>query len=293
MPAELPTYIHIINPFFAYPGTDSYFSQQLTFNTLRYARIFSNQQPSVQLATAQFSEDRRFIPSHFHRTADLTRSVLDFNHFHPLRKFPLLSDILQRAYEEFSSDFVIYSNADISVQPHFYRILAWINRTNPGSFTITRRTLTHSYYLYSELPEMYLDAGEPHRGWDCFILPRQLIPRLNLGEICLGAPLVGLALHANLQSLDTHFTEYRYLHLTFHLGNDRRWSHARYSEYFRHNQNQLLSILDELENTHGQFLPTSPAGRYKQVHRSRWLGRIYDFLTTRIHIPARITRRSG
>lgn len=285
------SFVHIINPFSVYPGSQEFFSQQLTFITMRNARLFADKKPVVQLASAQFSQDRDMIPPDFMKTRDLERSILDYGTFQPPKKLPFLIDILTHAHAEFDADYVIYTNTDIHLQPHFYRLLPELIAGGPCSFTITRRTLIHPYHRYADLPRMYLDPGEPHRGWDCFIFPREFIPHLYLKEVCLGAPLVGLALFANLQALDASFRQFRSLLLTFHLGNDRSWSSLKWRDYLRHNQKQLLEILNTLERRHGQFHPVSPPGKYLRYHRNPWLGKIFDALTTRIHIPARFTRR--
>jgi hypothetical protein len=285
-----PSFVHILNPYTVPPGTREFFIQQLTFSSLRNALLFTGTQPSVQLASAQFGEDRPTIPADFWLTEDLDRSILDFGEFAPPRKLPLLADILRRAYTEFETDYVIYSNADIAIQPHFYRALGTLLASAQASCTILRRTILHPYQSINQLPMMYLDPGEPHRGWDCFIIQRTLIPRLDLRWLCLGVPFVGLGLVANLFALDPDFREYRHLQLTFHLGNDRTWNGSSQDDYIRHNRQQLQKILTELETKYGPFPVSTPPGKFQRYHRTAWMGWLYDWITRQVYIPARYTR---
>ena len=42
------------------------------------------------------------------------------------RKLPLLADIIERLYENSDAEWLIYTNVDIAVQPHFYESVASI-----------------------------------------------------------------------------------------------------------------------------------------------------------------------
>ncbi|MFN2195995.1 MAG: hypothetical protein ACK2UW_07725, partial [Anaerolineales bacterium] len=195
------------------------------------------------------------------------------------------------AYEFSDAKFLIYTNIDIAVQPHFYQSIdLLINQDKPAA-TITRRTISAAYQHVEELPIMYAEIGQPHRGWDTYVFPREWVPQLVLGNTCLGAPLVGLVMIANLISLDQTFREFTDLHLTFHLGNDRQWSSKASTEYFDYNRQQAALVLTSLESKYGRFKAETPPGKYLFFHRYALLGRLYDLITSRIYLPPRLTRR--
>lgn len=171
MSRNVASFVHIINPYPADPGSPAEFAQQVTLASMLNAQVFSSGQPAVQLAATFFPDERLSMPDGFTKFSSLERSVLDVGRFTRPNKLPLLADILQVAWKESGADYVIYTNADIAVQPHYYRVIAAILSICPTSITITRRTLLQPYHSIADLHRMYLDPGEPHRGWDCFVFP--------------------------------------------------------------------------------------------------------------------------
>lgn len=281
---------HIINPVNVPPESPFAFAQQVTFESMRAAQRFAAPEIRVDLFTAQYPEEHPILPEGFTPTPDLTRSILDLGRFEPPRKLPLLADILERLYQASEAEYFIYTNADIGLLPHFYRFVAAAIQAGYDAFTINRRTIPARYTTLDELPAMYADLGEPHRGWDCFVFRRDVLPRFDLGEICLGAPLVGLTMLTNLLSNARRFRQYTREHLTFHLGNDRRWNAARQSAYAHHNQRECLRILQNFDSALNGFPPGSPPARYLRWQRTPWRAWLYRQLM-RIYIPARFTRK--
>ena len=281
---------HILNPV-AVPAESPFaFAQQVTFESMRAARAFAAPEIQVELYTAQYPEDRLILPRGFTPTPDLERSILDLGTFEPRRKLPFLADILERLYGASEAEYFIYTNADIGLLPHFYRFVAAAIREGYDAFTINRRTIPARYTSLEALPAMYADLGEPHRGWDCFVFRRDVLPRFDLGKICLGAPLVGLTMLANLMSTALRFRQYTREHLTFHLGNDRRWNSGKQSAYARHNRREALRILRSLDTALGGFPSGSPPARYLRWQRTPWRAWLYRQLM-RVYIPARFTRK--
>jgi len=106
---------HIINPVKVEKTSDLYVAQPITFETMRRARDFAAGRVEVTLYTAQFKEDREFIPSIFNKTRDLERSVLDLGTFKIKRKLPILKDILDRLFQASDADYFIYTNTDFGL----------------------------------------------------------------------------------------------------------------------------------------------------------------------------------
>jgi len=285
--------VHIVNPVAVPPKSPFAFAQQVTFESMRAAQAFAAPQVEVHLYATGYPEDRAALPRGFETAPALTRSVLDMGDFDPPRKLPLAGDILARLEAVSAAEYCIYTNADIGVQPYFYRWVAAAIRRGYDAFTINRRTLPAVYASLDDLPAMYAHPGEAHRGWDCFVFRREALPRYDLGAVCLGAPPVGLALLANLLANARRFRQFTAERLTFHLGNDRRWSAGGRAAYARHNQRETLRILRRLDARLPEGFPSgSPPARYLRWHRTPLRAWCYRQLT-RFYIPARYTRKDA
>ncbi len=280
---------HVVNPVLVDESSDLSLAQPITFETMQSARRFAEGQVEVELYTAQYSEDHPMVPAAFRRTPDLEGSVLDYGHFRKRRKLPILRDILDRLYQATEAEYLIYTNVDIGLQPHFYLALNRFIEAGYDAFVINRRTISDRFTTIEQIPLMYAQIGEPHRGWDCFVFKRDAYPRYKLGTICLGAPRVGLVLLANLIAQADCFKEFKNQHLTFHLGNDRGWRGRGYSDYATHNTQETLRILGELEKEWGPFERSSPPGSFLFKHRK--LGFAYEIWVRYVHVPVQVKRR--
>lgn len=280
---------HIVNPVLVHESSDLSIAQPITFETMQSARRFAAGQVEVELHTAQYPEDHPMVPAGFSRTPDLERSVLDYGHFEKHRKLPLLRDILDRLYQATEAEYLIYTNVDIGLQPQFYLALNRFIEAGYDAFVINRRTISDRFTTVEQIPLMYAQIGEPHRGWDCFVFKRDAYTGYKLGSICLGAPRVGLVLLANLIAQADSFKEFKNQHLTFHLGNDRGWRGRGYSDYAAHNTQETLRILAELEGERGPFERSSPPGSFLFKHRR--LGFVYELWARYVHIPVEAKRR--
>lgn len=253
---------HVINPVVVSESSDLYRAQPVTFASMLEARKYSETEVDVEICAATFPEDSEIVPESFKTLDPIDRSVLDCGHFSVRKKLPLLLDILMSAYRCSESDYLIYTNVDIGLQPYFYSFLARkINEPNMA-LIINRRTITAEIGKPFELAEIYSEVGEKHRGFDCFIFPRKIVPDLILGDICIGMQGVGLALALNLRSLCQPFELFKDVHLTFHLGNDKSWRSDIYDDLRSHNISELDKIIDELEVTHGEFKQDCPEYEY-------------------------------
>ena len=143
---------HGINPVAAPAGSPFRKVQQITFSTMAAARTYSDGQVDVDMVTSQFDEDRAMIPAYFRATPDLDRSVLDVAAFRRPRKLPLLADILERLYRHTTADYLLFTNVDIALQPHFYAAVARIAAAGHDAFVINRRTLPDSFLSAAEIP---------------------------------------------------------------------------------------------------------------------------------------------
>jgi hypothetical protein len=243
---------HIINPHIVDQDSDLYTAQPITFETMKIAKDYVNGQVDVSLYSAQYAEDRVFIPDSFHLTRDLERSVLDVCTFKKKRKLPLLKDILDRLYEVADADYLIYTNVDIALMPYFYEAVNSTIDAGYDAFVINRRMIPEEYVSIEQIPLMFSQIGEKHPGYDCFIFKKSLYPKFQLGNACIGANLIGRVLIVNLICHAKKFTVIADQHLTFHIGDDKKWQNSIYHDYDDNNRTILHQIL--LENkSNGHF----------------------------------------
>lgn len=133
-------------------------------------------------------------------------------------KLPLLADILQTAYAASDAEYLVYTNADIAVQPHFYRFVLDELAKGYDALIINRRRLPAGNFTPADLDTLYALKGKPHPGFDCFVFRRELVPQMTLGTVCVGIPFVETTLAHNLFALCDHPRLYDREFLTFHLG---------------------------------------------------------------------------
>jgi len=236
---------HIINPVGNLPASsDLTIAQPITLETMRRARAYATTEVEVDLFTAQFPEDHGAVPADFQKTPDLDRSVLDFGDFQKKRKLPLLRDILSRLYEKSDAEFFVYTNLDIALLPHFYLGVAALLRRGADSLIINRRTISKEWTETEDLPLMYAQVGEKHPGRDCFVWRRDVLPQFHMEHACIGTGGVGKVMLVNQVATATRFQEIADFHLTFHLGDDRRWQADGPNDLLEYNQKELRKVVE-------------------------------------------------
>lgn len=262
--AEPPARIriaHVVNPVDLPPGSDLYLAQPLTFESMRRARNFAADRADVELHAVGYPEDTRVFPHGFRHDDSLDRSILDVGEFAMPRKLPLLADVLERLYRNTDADYLIYTNVDIGLQPHFYTFVADRIAQGHEAFVINRRTLPKRYADVSDLDSIFSDYGRKHPGYDCFVFPRRLYEQFRLGHICIGVHLIGRALLWNLMAHARGFAIFREEHVTFHIGDDNTSKDIRQLDFIRHNTYQALDILESLERERGLLSQLQKTGQ--------------------------------
>lgn len=280
---------HLINPVYAEKGSWLRFVQEVTSQTMVTAAEHSQDEIDVEFISVQYPEDHAVIPEYFCCSPDLNRSILDFGTFTPPKKYPLVTDILDLGCRMTDAEYVVLSNVDIHLQPYFYRSLQLFISSGSDALVINRRSISDQFSNLAEIPMMYSKIGELHRGWDCFVFKREIAQHFFLGEICIGVPMVGLALYANIMAYSDNFLELKREHLTFHLGNDRAWDHRKFTDYLAHNKTQAEIVLRKIETDIGGFQPGTPPQKYMRNMDNPLRRFIFD-TTRKIHIPAKYTR---
>ncbi len=245
---------HIVSPVAARAPSDLVTAQPVTFESMRVARDFAATHGVTvsHYAVQARGEEPQPLPSGFARLPGLERTVSDLRPFTVPKKLPLLKDILGRLYEAAPQvDFLVYTNVDIALQPHFYLALDRLFQQGHDALVINRRTIPAAFSGPADLPLMWAQLGEPHIGHDCFVFRSAQYPDFRLGDVCIGTRRVGRVLLWNLFAHARSFRELKDAHLTFHIGAEKPWKKPEFSEYDEHNHRQALAVLRALEEKCG------------------------------------------
>jgi len=249
---------HIINPVkIIDKERDLFFQQPIAFKSLRNAKHFAERVPNleIQLVETAYPEDQDVINcSNFIKTEPLEDEVSNYGKFKTYRKLPLFREILKRLYETApDADYYIQTNADIGVMPHFYVLIYDMIKDGNDSFCINKRIIPEEL-KDSELSLLYSVLGKDHAGHDCFVFRRELYPKFNLGDICMGTPWSETTLITNLVAYAKNFKVFKQAHATFHLGDRRIWLPKTLNDYRVHNTNEFARILRLLSNKNKEML---------------------------------------
>ena len=242
------TFAHIVNPVRVQESSDLFIAQPVTFESMKAARAYAASVVDVMLLSAQYPDDHGIVPEEFRATRDLNRSVMDIKGFDAPRNLPLIKDVLDRLYEASSpAEYLIYTNSDIALTPMFYVAVNALIEQGFDALVINRRTISSDYTSTEDLPLMYMQFGQSHPGYDCFVFQRKVYPEYELGDICIGASGIGMAMFANLFCCAERFDILKKVHLTFHIGEDQPWKRTEYDGYSAHNAVEFEKVLKHLE----------------------------------------------
>jgi hypothetical protein len=247
---------HIIHPVIVDETSDLVVAQPITLETMRLSKEMARDTSNVSLYAVQYHDEERIrLPDCFIRTPDLTRSIADIKTFKTRKKLALIGDILDALYNTSRADYFIYTNVDIALMPGFYLFVTAMIERGHDAFVINRRTISDHHTLIKEIPFMYAEIGEPHKGYDCFIFKRDVYPRYRLGNICIGTAWIGRILLANMLANASRFREFRKEHLTFHIGDPCPWRGEEFADYLQENLGEYRGLFTRIEAERGAFNP--------------------------------------
>ena len=212
------TFAHIVNPVAAPITSELHYAQPLTFESMCRARQFAEAKAQVELLSIQYEEDEKAVPPSFTKLPNLQRSIRDVAHLPNAKKFPLIADILLAAYHHSKATYLIYTNTDIAIAPHFYEAAAVLVQQGYDAITINRRRIANKWQSSNELPLALAQMGKLHPGYDCFIFHRDLIPKFIFSNVCIGTGYTSVAFIHNLIAFASKPLITDKLHLTVHLG---------------------------------------------------------------------------
>ncbi len=245
--------VHFVNPFRSPGGDCDDRTQALTYETMRRAKDFSLDVP-VHLAAVVAEAAQDCVPEAFDLAGTLNRTVDQIAQFDHPRPLPLLFDILGLGcryaanlagqHGDAPEDvFLVYTNADICLLPHFYSSVVGLIAHGFEAMTINRRTIPPHARELSNLDKMYAEFGRSHPGYDCFVFPLAHLDRYVSSNACIGGDFVARSLLYNMIANSTNMLMLKQAHLTFHIGNEREWSDPRFKDYRDFNMKQAIGII--------------------------------------------------
>ena len=210
--------LHIVNPVNSPSGSELSLVQPITYETIRAAKSFAAVDIRVEICAVCFNEDLAIVPDFCEYTGIVHRSVRDVEGFASKKKLPFINDILSIGASMSDAEWLIYTNADICVMPHFYLLVNEVIKQGHDATLITRRRISKEYKSVTQIPLMYSEIGGYHPGYDCFIFHRSLLDKFVLGNICIGVPFIEVSLLHNFIAYASSLRHIDDLHLTFHIG---------------------------------------------------------------------------
>jgi hypothetical protein len=220
---------------------------------MRLAKEFSSGQVEVEQFATCFDEDWEIVPDFFKRAGTLHEAVGE-QHFKQKRKLPLFREMLDNLYAASDADRFIQTNADIGLTPHFYLLIKKLIDDGNDSFCINKRIVPEILNKVEDIPVIWSTIGELHAGHDCFVFRRELYPKFEIGEICMGTPWSETTLITNMVAYSNSFFVFKQAFATFHIGDRRMWLPHDYNDYRIHNTTEFARVLRKLSKDKPEIL---------------------------------------
>lgn len=238
---------HIVNVLEPPDSSDLVVAQPVTLESMVKAAEFARNQVDVELFAVKFADEQVEVPSQFDFLDNLQNSIYDIGELPRLRRLPLLRDVLYRAYEASAAEYIVYTNVDISLMPHFYLMVDTVLQRGIDGFVVNRRSITDRLTTKEELPIMYSMIGSSHPGFDCFVFRRKAFRNFILKNAFVGLSPIGKMLLINILCQAKRFATFTDLHCTFHLGVDRPTMAEAYRPHRDFNWQQFSQIISCLQ----------------------------------------------
>lgn len=239
---EPPQFVHAVG---FYPSPKAAAEQLYVAETaVQAARSYGNGVKHYNIQTAQ-EEDA--TPPHFTKITANPRLIWQVTPCAQKFNLPLICDILAAASKQASDDdFLVFTNADIALMPHFYQAMAELIALGFDAVTVTRRTIPDFATVAGRSSLAQAEYGASHQGFDCFVFKSDLFRRFSLTRSCVGVDYVERVLIYNLAALARRFLILRNAHLTYHFGDDRAWRDAAFEQLSAFNRGEALACFNAL-----------------------------------------------
>ena len=244
---------HVINTVGPSARPDLLIDQDRTLDAIRRAQAWASSVGIDVDVVAQRFVDEPPPAEWLLDGVPFSRSVLDVGTFATPRRLPLLVDLLAGFGSDVDAapwNVGVFTNIDIVPVPHFYEFVADLHRRGHDAASITRRTVEpgHADASPAELASL---VGTPTQGHDCFVFTPEVLARVDVDLVCVGAVPVGRALVLALAMEADSFRLVNDAHVPFHVGDDMPWAVRAFDDYGEHNRSALGRIRGALVERHG------------------------------------------
>jgi len=245
---------HVVNFTEASKYSDLYVTQPITAYSIKRANEYIEKDGSILVSNLVAVVKNEVVDFDVcgSKTHILHRTLSDVASLDVVRPLPLLQDLLNPFYDLENEEFVIYSNADIGLTPHFYATVAKFLRQGYDALIINRRTISKLYSEVDDYDELISDYGKDHPGYDCFVFKVKHLKKFVLGHVAIGIHLIGRALLWNILSWAKNPKILRDCHLTFHIGDDNSGKDEKFNSLVVHNYEESINILRKLDSNRFQ-----------------------------------------
>jgi hypothetical protein len=236
--------------------------QAITFESIRLATELAKPAIPVACIGVTFPAESYLVPAHWSLVPRLERVVTDIANFAVPRPLPLLFDILELGITADTANppldegdvqrFIIFTNSDIQLLPHFYLAVAELIRMGYDAISINRRVIDYDIEKSTSPAIMFSDFGEYHGGHDCFIFSESMFQKFAKNRACVGASMVMRALLFNMAAHAHRYLMLTAAHLTFHIGHDAAWTNPRLNDYGIFNFQEAMQVATTLATDRGR-----------------------------------------
>ncbi|MGB5560159.1 MAG: hypothetical protein WBN04_19365 [Paracoccaceae bacterium] len=239
---QSPKLVHMVN---LYPPRPDDTVQACTTTSMLDAQ--HGQDGRVKLVNVQLQSDPDQTPAGFVRSPDIERTIASVDDNLSGRPLPLLFDILESGAQAADpDDFLIYTNADICVQPYFYECVFDLVSRGFDAVIVNRRTIGADFIADHDTPLLHADLGKRHKGYDCFVFRKEAFDRYARNNACIGAASVAMGLLYNMVVHSSKMLILTDVAMTYHFGDDQPWQSGNFADYTSHNRREYLSTLRTL-----------------------------------------------
>lgn len=181
-------------------------------------------------------------------TYEVSKTIRDEKGFESFKPLPMLADVLSVIENVGDDEYVVFTNADISLAPFFYTYIEQKIWEGYDALIINRRTVSKIYSSVYEYDEIVSDYGISHSGFDCFVFKASAFKNMFFAKTLIGVHLIGRVLLWNVFNYATVPLILKDKHLTFHIGDDNAGKDENNQSLLVHNYDQAVEVLSNIYN---------------------------------------------
>ena len=190
-------FVNVVDPLRLPPKSDLHIAQPITLDSMVLAKNLSAH--DIELYAVKHRSELVQIPNEFILAKDFNRYCYDvFTHLPKIKHLPLIGDIFNSMNLVKDVDYFIYTNVDIGVVPSFYDDVIKYLKLGFKGLMINRRTMptlmNNRPFTLNNYYSVFSNKGKYHPGCDCFVFPKNILNKINLGNVFIGFPPVAAAI---------------------------------------------------------------------------------------------------